>query len=312
MYAWLVLLTGLSWLVCCRSARRLRGGRSACVTGCSWSRWLQPSARPLHDRGARAGLPAGATRPQAVTHSVVADDPARRDRWRCIPGSAATWTTGPITRCLAMRSATCWRCRSSTSAATAWCCSAVPGDRRGGLVARGEPDGDRDGSASTNLAESLILIMWAAVPPALDVSLLVPRPADLRAVALPSLQRTGLPDPAGARPDEAAPPAPLAARRRGAVACLSRSGHAYSPTLKADWRGLAGWLNRSASRRQLKMRSPSWSIPATLAFPANSSKRPATTSPPRFRVVAAALDRREPTVRDLRRLLPHATARDTR
>ncbi len=57
-----------------------------------------------------------------------------------------------------------------------------------GLVIAGrEPSGDRRRLRIDHPAESLILIVWAAVPPVLMYRLFVPRPADFRAVAVSPL-----------------------------------------------------------------------------------------------------------------------------
>ena len=75
MYAWLVLLTSLSWLVFLSFRQRPR--RTQCLT-------MRPApdragyshpARAVHGRGARPGLPSGATGPR-VDSPAVADDPA--------------------------------------------------------------------------------------------------------------------------------------------------------------------------------------------------------------------------------------------
>ena len=84
--------------------------------------------------------------------------------------------------------------------------------------------------------------------------------------------------------------------------------HAYSPTLKADWRGLAGWLER-----QHPQASPG-SItvvvhPSDPRFPREQLEAARYYLDPRFRVVVAGSIPRDRTDLDLRRLLPHATAR---
>ena len=120
MYAWLVLLTALSWLVL------LSFRRSAGIGRCVVYALLLAALAYSHPLGlfmiAAHGLAYLLVRPALRL---------RLTSWALIqlgvvlaisPGSGATSTTGPITRCRAIRSGTCWRSRSSTSAATAWCC----------------------------------------------------------------------------------------------------------------------------------------------------------------------------------------------
>ena len=78
-----------------------------------------------------------------------------------------------------------------------------------------EPDGDRRRLRVNHPAEGLMLIVWAAVPPGLMFAYSHLGQPIFGPSRYHLYQRAGLPDPAGAGADEAAPPAPLAARRRG-------------------------------------------------------------------------------------------------
>ncbi len=123
MYAWLVLVTALSWLV-------LLSFRQAAGTGrCVVYGLLLIALAYSHPLGlfmiAAHGLAYLLARP-AVRLSFF--------RWLMIQAGVALaiapWlrpisTMGRTTRCHAIRSGTCWRSRSSTSAATAWCCSSA-------------------------------------------------------------------------------------------------------------------------------------------------------------------------------------------
>jgi hypothetical protein len=155
-----------------------------------------------------------------------------------------------------------------------------------GLMARvREPDGDRPHLRFDHPAESLILIVWAAVPPGLMYAYsyvgqpifgpsryhLFSAPAYLILVAhgltrLPPLLRWPL-----------------------AIAGLALSMallHAYSPTLKADWRGLARWL---AERHHLPTTDPITVVvhPSDPHFPREQLEAARYYLAPRYRIVAA-------------------------
>jgi mannosyltransferase len=155
-----------------------------------------------------------------------------------------------------------------------------------GLVAYvRRPDGDRRYFRIDHPAEGLILIVWAAVPPGLMYAYsyvgqpifgpsryhLFSAPAYLILVAhgltrLPRLLRW-----------------PLAAA--GLVLSMVLL-HAYSPTLKADWRGLAGWL---AERHPTPTADPITVVihPSDPRFPREQLEAARYYLAPRFHVVAA-------------------------
>ena len=78
MYAWLVLLTCLSWLVVFSFRKSATAAQCAAYWLLLIVARLQPSSGPLHGRGARPRLPAGSTCFEAEAR-MVANDPGRRD-----------------------------------------------------------------------------------------------------------------------------------------------------------------------------------------------------------------------------------------
>ena len=167
-----------------------------------------------------------------------------------------------------------------------------------GLVAYvRRPDGDRRYLRIDHPAESLILIVWAAVPPALMYAYsyvgqpifgpsryhLFSAPAYLILVArgltkLPALLRW-----------------PLAAA--GLVLSMALL-HAYSPTLKADWRGLARWL---ADRHPQPTADPITVVvhPSDPRFPREQLEAARYYLAPRFRVVTAGSTSEDGRIRRL-------------
>ncbi len=148
-----------------------------------------------------------------------------------------------------------------------------------------EPSGDRRRLRIDHPVESLILIVWAAVPPVLMYVYssigqpifgpsryhLYSAPAYLILVAhgltrLPPLLRW-----------------PLAAA--GLALSMSLLHH-YSPTLKADWRGLAGWLERQHPRGTTD-RVTVVVHPSDPRFPREQLEAARYYLEPRFRVIAA-------------------------
>ena len=125
-----------------------------------------------------------------------------------------------------------------------------------------------------------------------DVCLFPTCPSDLRSVAVSPFLRTGLPDPAGARPRSASRLASLAVRggRTGVFAVAPPRTTAPSP--KADWRALSTWLN------QEQRQTPNDPIavvvhPSDPRFPREQLEAARYYLSPRFRVAGRAKSRTE-------------------
>ena len=80
MYAWLVLLTCVSWLVFLSFRRSAKPAQCLIYWLLLTSLGLQSSPRSFHGRGARPVIPVGPFLSEVIT-GVLADDPGRGDRF---------------------------------------------------------------------------------------------------------------------------------------------------------------------------------------------------------------------------------------